>query len=338
MTMLGRGKRSPKDKNAPKDAGKKPATKADKAAEEAEEAADRAAKAEERAAKAEEAAEAARLAEEAAAKAKEAARLAQIAADEAAVEAEEAEEAEGPEDPEGDSEEDVRALEEPRRARKVSEGASDGDDAAEDDSDASEATSADAEPVEDAEDTENDDEDDEDDEGEEGEDEPRRRIRAGGLSTVIVVLAVLTIALGAGTTMLAMKVGEQRATEAAAKEASMASSRAAQKLSSYDYQTLDADLKAASATTTGKLRTQYEKLAQELKTVAVRQQAISTTTVMKVGVVSATPDKVVTLVYANRSSVTKDDKEQRLPEPLRIKMTMVEDDGTWLASELTVIS
>ena len=118
----------------------------------------------------------------------------------------------------------------------------------------------------------------------------------------------------------------------------MASSRAAQKLSSYDYQTLDADLKAASATTTGKLHSDYEKLAQELRTVAVQQQAVSNTTVMKVGVVSATPDKVVTLIYANRSSVTKNDKQQRLPEPLRIKMTMVKKDGKWLASELTVIS
>ncbi len=136
---------------------------------------------------------------------------------------------------------------------------------------------------------------------------------------MIAVLAVLTIALGAGTTTLYLKVREQKATEQAGKEASMASSRAAQKLS-YDYQTLDADLKSASATTTGKLHSDYEKLAQELRTVAVQQQAVSNTTVMKVGVVSAAPDKVVTLVYANRSSVTKNDKQQRLPEPLRIKI------------------
>ncbi|WP_433464746.1 hypothetical protein [Spirillospora sp. CA-128828] len=170
------------------------------------------------------------------------------------------------------------------------------------------------------------------------DDKPRGRFRSGGLSTVITVLAVLTIALGAGTTALVFKVREQNATEQASKEASYAASRAAQKLSSYDYQTLDADLKSASATTTGKLHTQYDKLAQELRTVAVQQQAVSNTTVMKVGVVSATPDKVVALVYANRSSATKNDKQQRLPEPLRIKMTMVKKDGRWLASALTVLS
>ncbi|WP_433227798.1 hypothetical protein [Actinomadura formosensis] len=306
--------------------------------------------------------EAARLAEEAAAKAREAARLAQIAADEAAaVEAEE-------------SGKTVTSPEKPRKGEGVSEVASKDDDAPEGDSEAPEPVSAAAETPEDA-DTAGDDADDdaddaveaeseaeagedekpattkatktrrlnlkkpvEDDEEEDDEDDEPRRARMGGLSTVIAVLAVLVLALGAGTTVLYLKVREQKATEQASKEASFASSRAAQKLSSYDYQTLDADLKAASATTTGKLRTQYDKLAQELRTVAVQQQAVSNTTVMKVGVVSAAPDKVVTLVYANRSSATKNDERQRLPEPLRIKMTMEKKDGRWLASELTVIS
>lgn len=336
MTMIGRGKKKPDEKTDKTD---KADNKPDKPVK-----ADKVAKAE----------EAARLAEEAAAKAREAARLAQIAADEAA--AAEAEE----------SEKTVTSPEKPQKVEGVSEAPSTDDDAPEGDSEAPGPVSAATETAEDA-DTADDEADDaieaesepesgedekpaktktrrlnlkkpaEDDEEEGDEDEPRRA-RMGGLSTVIAVLAVLVIALGAGTAALYLKVREQKATEQAGKEASFASSRAAQKLSSYDYQTLDADLKAASATTTGKLRTQYDKLAQELRTVAVQQQAVSNTTVMKVGVVSAAPDKVVTLVYANRSSVTKNDERQRLPEPLRIKMTMVKKDGTWLASELTVIS
>ncbi|MEV4671247.1 hypothetical protein AB0K34_06305 [Actinomadura sp. NPDC049382] len=302
MTMLGRGKRSAPDK------------KNDKAA------------------KAEEAARAAELAEEAAAKAREAARLAQKAAEEAA--------AAEDEDDEEEPEKAVKSPEKPRTPKKDSEVTPDPEDASEEASAPSEANDADDE--------------DEDEEpkrpklskkpepaasdDDEDEDEEPRSSRLGGLTTVIAVLAVLTIALGAGTTALYLKVSDQKATEEASKEASFASSRAAQKLSSYDYQTLDADLKAASAMTTGKLHTDYEKLAQELRTVAVQQQAVSNTTVMKVGVVSATPDKVVTLVYANRSSRTKSDKQQRLPEPLRIKMTMVHKDGKWLAEELKVIS
>ncbi|WUI00300.1 hypothetical protein OHR68_00280 [Spirillospora sp. NBC_00431] len=254
--------------------------------------------------KAEEAAEAARLAEEAAAEAREAARLAQIAADEAAEEASE------------ETDKPAKSLQKPQQGQNDSEDEPDDDTTPEEDS---------APPKDD-------------------EEPPKRpikaepRFRTTSLPMVIAVLAVLAIAFGTGTVVLALKVREQNATETASKEASFAASRAAQKLSSYDFQTLDADLKSASATTTGKLRTDYDKLARELRTVAVQQQAVSTTTVMKVGVVDATPDKVVALVYANRSSATKADKQQRLPEPLRIKITMVKKDGKWLAAELTVIS
>ncbi|SNS29856.1 Mce-associated membrane protein [Actinomadura meyerae] len=325
MTMLGRGKRSASDK------------KSDKKNEKSD-----------KAAKAEEAARAAELAEEAAAKAREAARLAQQAAEEAAA-------AEGDEADTDDPENAVKSPEKPAPSEKDSEDAPAPEDAREEAS-ASEKADADAEgepdegddtkpartkltkklPKGEADDEADDDAEEAEEDGDD-DDEPRRS-RRGGLTTVIAVLAVLTVALGAGTTALYLKVSDQKATEEASKDASFASSRAAQKLSSYDFQTLDTDLKSASALTTGKLHTDYEKLAQELKTVAVQQQAVSNTTVMKVGVVSATPDKVVTLVYANRSSRTKADKQQRLPEPLRIKMTMVKKDGKWLASDLKVIS
>ena len=64
---------------------------------------------------------------------------------------------------------------------------------------------------------------------------------------------------------------------------------------------------------------------------ATRRQLVGTTTVLKTGVIDAEPDKVTVLVYANRSSTTKDAETPRLPESLRLKMTMVEVDGKWLA-------
>ncbi|GAA1888315.1 hypothetical protein [Actinomadura bangladeshensis] len=272
-----------------------------------------------KATRAEKAAKAAELAEEAAERAREAARLAQIAADEAA-----------------EADEPAKSPETPESKGKLSEVDPTPETSAEDDSAPSEDDSTTPEPPE-ADTDEVEETEAEDAEGTDDEDDEPRRARLG-LPTVIAVLAVLAIALGVGTTVLGLKVKEQKATEQAVKEASFASSHTAQKMSSYDYRTLDSDLKAASALTTGRLHTQYGKLAETLKTVAVQQQAVSNTTVMKVGVVSATPDKVVTLVYANRSSATKNDKEQRLPESLRIKMTMVKKDGKWLASEVTVLS
>ncbi|WP_131735765.1 hypothetical protein [Actinomadura roseirufa] len=175
-------------------------------------------------------------------------------------------------------------------------------------------------------------------EAENGADGAGRRSRARRGPVVIGILVALVIALGAGTTVLALKVREQNATETASRDGVFAASRAVQALSSYDYRSLDADLRAASALTTGTLREQFDKLAEQLKALAPRQQAVSTTTVMKAGAVSATPEKVVALVYANRSSATSADKDRRLPEPLRIRITMVPRHGRWLASELVVIS
>ncbi|WP_067812212.1 hypothetical protein [Actinomadura kijaniata] len=164
------------------------------------------------------------------------------------------------------------------------------------------------------------------------------RSRRPGFTLLSGVLVAVIVALVVGGTVLGLEFREQKAVEKARQQAVLASNRAAQDLSSYDYRTLDGDFKAATDQTTGKLRQQYDKLSQQLKTQAVAQQAVATTTVIKVGVVSATPDKVVTLVYANRSTATKDDKEKRLPEALRIRMTMQKVGDRWLASDLVVLS
>ncbi|GAA1593104.1 hypothetical protein GCM10009678_89170 [Actinomadura kijaniata] len=180
--------------------------------------------------------------------------------------------------------------------------------------------------------------DEAEEDGEEAEAAKAPRSRRPGFTLLSGVLVAVIVALVVGGTVLGLEFREQKAVEKARQQAVLASNRAAQDLSSYDYRTLDGDFKAATDQTTGKLRQQYDKLAQQLKTQAVAQQAVATTTVIKVGVVSATPDKVVTLVYANRSTATKDDKEKRLPEALRIRMTMQKAGDRWLASDLVVLS
>ncbi|WP_242902962.1 hypothetical protein [Actinomadura terrae] len=320
---------------------------------------DKARRAAEQATKAEEAAEAARLAEEAAAKAREAARLAQIAAEAAAADAETDPEPEPEPEaaPEPESKSEPEAVPESEAAKSSETRSRDGEapegatGTAEDAADVSAPPEAASAPDETAEDAAA--------EGEEGgaedtEDAPKRKrartpkVPAAGTEsrgvgalrswTLVVVLVGLVLALGGATTMLALKVRDQKATETASRQGLFAASRAAQALSSYDYRSLDSDLKAGAEMTTGRLRGEFEKLAETLRTLAPRERAVSSTTVMKAGVVSASRDKVVALVYANRSSQTSSDKQQRLPEPLRIRLTMVKKQGKWLASELAVIS
>src|SRR5690606_2031896 len=161
------------------------------------------------------------------------------------------------------------------------------------------------------------DEDDEDEEPDEDEDDAEDDKRAGRLVgsgyTVVAVLAVLALVLGTATTVLYLKDREQTAVETASREGMLAASRAARALSSYDYRTIDADMKAAAAMTTGKLRRDYEKEMPSFKANATRRQLVGTTTVLKTGVIDAEPDKVTVLVYANRSSTTKDAETPRLP-------------------------
>ncbi|MBE1531570.1 hypothetical protein [Actinomadura algeriensis] len=364
MTMLGRGKRSSSDKpgkgrkdgkggKGGKDVLEKDPEKdltKEEAAEKAAQAEEKARKAAERAAKAEEAAEAARLAEEAAARAKEAARLAQIAADAASAEADEDED----ETDEDGADEAVRSLEKKRGGRDGSEVESGGDDGSAGESVAATGISVDDETGEDdADDDEDEDSDDEDDDSDvdakddseddsddaDSEDEPvRSSERRGAPVLVIGILAVVAVALAAGGVFLTLKDREHRQVLDARRDAVAAAENAAKALSSYDYRTLDTDLKSASATTTGDLRGEFDKLAAQLRTQATQQQAVSTTTILKAGAVSAKQDEVVVLVYANRASATKNDTEARLPESLRIRMEMVEKDGKWLAQDLKVIS
>ncbi|MBO2451322.1 hypothetical protein J4573_29810 [Actinomadura barringtoniae] len=311
--------------------------------------------------KALEAERAAKLAEEAAERAREAARLAQAAAT-AAADAEAAEAEAEAAQAQADADAKLAEAEEAGEADTTDETVEveDADGTAEkaeiDDLEADapesgieEKDSADADGTGDGKISltkADDDEDEEqaDDEAELGaatvQDAPKRRL--GGVRRVLTPLTagllVLVIALGAGVVTLALKVRDQKATEKATSQAVFAASRAAQDLSSFDYRTLDDDFKTASGQTTGKLRNDYDKLAAQVRSTATTQQAVATTTVIKVGAVSASPKKVVVFVYANRSTAKNTDKEKALPEPLRMRMTMVKVDGKWLASDLQVIS
>ncbi|MFC0040371.1 hypothetical protein [Actinomadura rayongensis] len=154
---------------------------------------------------------------------------------------------------------------------------------------------------------------------------------------IIAALAVVVVALAVAGVVLTMKDRDRKATEQGTRDATVAASRVAQAVSSYDYRTLKDDFKAASQLTTGTLHTQFDKFAQQLTAMATEQQAVSTTTVLKSGALTTGADKVDVLVYANRNTTTKNDKQQRLPEPLRIRITMEKKGGHWLASKLVVL-
>ena len=153
---------------------------------------------------------------------------------------------------------------------------------------------------------------------------------------LLIVLAVVSALLVAAVVGLWIKRGQLEATNEASDQAVHAASEAARDLSSYDYRTLESDFKTASTQTTGSLHSEYDALAQQIRATAIQQQAVSQTTVIKAGVESGTADRVTVIVFANRSATTTS-SPNRLPESLRIRMTMVKVSGRWLASDLQVL-
>jgi hypothetical protein len=160
------------------------------------------------------------------------------------------------------------------------------------------------------------------------------RLRPG--TQILAVLALVAAVLTAAVVSLGIEKARLTATDEASRQAVHAGSQAARDLSSYDYRTLESDFKAATGQTTGKLRTEYAGLAQQIRATAIQQQAISQTTVIKAGAESASASRVTVIVFANRSATTTA-SPNRLPESLRIRMTMVKVKGRWLAADLQVL-
>jgi Mce-associated membrane protein len=156
---------------------------------------------------------------------------------------------------------------------------------------------------------------------------------------ILVLLVLVALALAVAVVSLVQRGDTLRGTEAASQKAMYAAATAAQDLSSYDYRTLESDIKTAANQTTGKLKTDYEKQAQQIVATARQQQAVVNGQAIKSGVVSATPDTVVVLVFLNQSTSKAASAEagQRTPNQLRLLLTMDKAGSRWLVSKVDVL-
>ncbi|RAY15165.1 hypothetical protein DPM19_10585 [Actinomadura craniellae] len=167
--------------------------------------------------------------------------------------------------------------------------------------------------------------------------EPASSPRAG--VQVLVVLGLVTAALAAAVVWLFLQQRELAATEKSVRQASYAASRAAEDLSSYDYRTIDSDLRRATGHTTGSFRRQFEALVPRTKASAVQQQAQVKGTAIRAAVEDAAPGRMVALVFLNQQTVkaasTKTD--QMLPDQHTLRLTMIKVGDRWLVSKLEVL-
>jgi Mce-associated membrane protein len=123
-------------------------------------------------------------------------------------------------------------------------------------------------------------------------------------------------------------------TSAEARDAGMqAAAQLTQKVLSYDWKTLDADIKANEAVLAPSFRSEYEKTMAGVKDKTITNQVKLSATAAATSIVSATERKVVALVFVNQVTTAKGAQNQRV-DSSRVLVTLTRGDGDWRISKL----
>ena len=159
-----------------------------------------------------------------------------------------------------------------------------------------------------------------------------------GLVTAIV--AALCVTLAACDIVLWLHNHDAKSVDAARSGAVVAAKQAARDILSYDYRNLQTDIAKAKSETTGLFARQYAGSADALLAQASQLRAIVQATPAAPGVVNATKDEVVVLVWVDQASV-KQLAGQKSPttriDQSRVRMTMTKVDGKWKVSQLAAL-
>ncbi|MFF1318970.1 hypothetical protein ACFVZZ_05960 [Streptomyces chartreusis] len=164
-------------------------------------------------------------------------------------------------------------------------------------------------------------------------------IHPRGRRLLSLVLGVLLLAALVATAVLGWQYRDGHRTESARTQALTAAQKAAPVVLSYDHRHLDKDFARARTHLTGGFRAEYGKTTKAVvgptakKYRAVVKAAIATpaTGTPAASVVSASPDKVVVLLFINQVTESTQVSGARV-DLNRVRMTMTRADGGWKVS------
>jgi hypothetical protein len=123
-------------------------------------------------------------------------------------------------------------------------------------------------------------------------------------------------------------------TSSEARDAGMqAAAQLTQKVLSYDWKTLDADVRASEAVLAPSFRSEYAKTMAGVKDQTVNNQVKLTASAAATSIVTATEHKVVALVFVNQVTTAKGATNQRV-DSSRVLVTLTRGDGDWRVSKL----
>lgn len=161
---------------------------------------------------------------------------------------------------------------------------------------------------------------------------PSRLPWYGALALGVLIVAALVLD---GLWWQSNRSSRSRSTQRG--DALVAATSAAQKVLSFDYRTINADIARAKATATGPFLTQYEQSAASLVKDAGPAKAIVQASVQSGSVVNASNGRVVVLLFVDQASV-RQNSGQKTPvtriDQARVQMTMTKQHGRWLVYSL----
>ena len=123
-------------------------------------------------------------------------------------------------------------------------------------------------------------------------------------------------------------------TSAAARASGLqAATTLTQKVLSYNWTTLDQDVKSSEAVLAPSFRTEYAKTMAGVHDQTIKNQVKLTAQAVATSIVSATDRKVVALVFVNQITTAKGTGNQRLDQN-RVLVTLTRDAGEWRVSKM----
>lgn len=115
-----------------------------------------------------------------------------------------------------------------------------------------------------------------------------------------------------------------------------AASQATQRVLSYSWKSLDADLEGARAVTTGEMREQYDDTMAGIETQTVKNEAVVEATVVSAAAISVSEHDAKVLLFVNQSTVGKHLDQPRV-DLNRVVVTLHRDTGDWMITELDAL-
>ena len=156
--------------------------------------------------------------------------------------------------------------------------------------------------------------------------------------TLLLAGAVLLAAAGVGVCWWQAERGSPSIDDDARTQVLVSAADLTQRTLSYDYQSLDADMKTAEAKMTPKFRKEYRSTMDQVRANTEKNKIVLEASAVASAIVDVSKTEAEVLVFANQTTTVgtgKAKKQQLLRNSLVV--TLKRDGGDWVIDELTAL-